>query len=154
MLIGIPGSGKSTFAEKLSKELNCRIVSTDKVRSENPNWDEALVWPEVYRLCALALQNNLDVIFDATNITPKVRRRFVDEVEKYNAVVVMGAYYFNTSKEECYARVVKRNNQPDSLFLPPEVVYSYSEKIVFPTKEEGFSFIKTIEKGEIVNIEK
>ncbi len=153
MLIGIPGSGKSTFAKTLSATLKCDIASTDKVRKDNPKWKEEQVWPEVYRLCAEALKDGKDIIFDATNITPKVRERFVSEVEKYGVKMVMGAYYFNTSKEECFSRVVERNKLADSLFLPPEVVYSYGEKIVFPTLEEGFCFIKTIEFGKIIKSE-
>ena len=82
MLIGIPGSGKTTFAKTLSATLKCDIASTDKVRKDNPKWKEEQVWSEVYRLCAEALKDGKDIIFDATNITPKVRERFVSEVEK------------------------------------------------------------------------
>ena len=34
----------------------------------------------MYQKCADALKNNQDVIYDATNITPKVRQRLFDEV--------------------------------------------------------------------------
>ena len=32
MLIGIPGSGKTTYSKDLSKEYDAIVVSTDKVR--------------------------------------------------------------------------------------------------------------------------
>ena len=32
MLIGLPSSGKSTLAEKLSKEYNAQILSSDQIR--------------------------------------------------------------------------------------------------------------------------
>ena len=70
LMVGIQGSGKSTFSKSLSKKLNCKIISSDEVRKMNPNLDEKKVFPEVYRLCAGELKNGNDVIFDATNITP------------------------------------------------------------------------------------
>ena len=66
MLVGIQGSGKTTFANELKKELNCEIVSTDNVRKEGV--PETEVWKVVYQKCADALNNNQDVIYDATNI--------------------------------------------------------------------------------------
>ena len=83
LMIGIQGSGKSTFSNKLSNEKNIQIVSTDKVRSAHPDWKEELIWPEVYRVTASLIKNNQDVIFDATNITVKVRTRFLDNVLAY-----------------------------------------------------------------------
>ncbi len=34
MMVGLPGSGKSTYAEKLSKERSAIICSSDKVRED------------------------------------------------------------------------------------------------------------------------
>ena len=83
MMIGIQGSGKTTFAKQLAKELKIKIISTDSVRVNMPGIKEELVWPYVYKQVALAITEGKDVIFDATSITPRVRKRFVDEVEKY-----------------------------------------------------------------------
>ena len=52
MMIGIPGSGKSTYALELSKKLNYKIISTDVVRMENPGIKEEDVWPRVYWMIA------------------------------------------------------------------------------------------------------
>lgn len=150
MLIGIPGSGKSTYALELSKTLKCEIVSTDVVRRDNPDWSESAIWPEVYKRCAIALKQNRDVIFDATNITPKVRKRFVDEVSKFGVEVKMAAYYFDTPANVCAKRVDKRNNDKTQYELPVSVVFSYASSIIYPTLEEGFSFIKRIVDGKEV----
>lgn len=152
MLIGIPGSGKSTFAKNLKKELNCSVISTDYVRQHHPDWLESFIWPEVYRLSYQALIEGRDVIFDATNITPKVRKRFIDEVEKYGCKVSICGYYFNTPTNICLERVMLRNLDPNELYLPPEVVESYGARIIQPRLKEGFSFIKVIKKGEVVKV--
>lgn len=141
MLIGIPGSGKTTFANKFSKEKNIPIVSTDVVRKLNPVWDEKNVWPEVYRLCGEHLKNNEDFIFDATNVTPKVRKRFFDQLSVYNVEFDTIAYFFDTDFEVCYERVVARNKNNDEHYIPVDVVASYSQTIIPPTKEEGFKDI-------------
>lgn len=151
LLIGIPGSGKSTYAKKLSKDINAYIVSTDLVRQMHRDWEESRIWPEVYSLCAKYLQDNHDVIFDATNVTPRVRERFINNVlacyglrEKSALPFTIGAYFFDVDPMICQKRVEKRNEDKNELYLPPEVVLSYGEKIIPPTMDEPFSFIKTI----------
>lgn len=152
LLVGIPGSGKSTFCKKLKEELNCEVISTDQVRNEHPDWDESKVWPEVYQRAAKAVEEQRDAIFDATNTTPKVRKRFVDEVEKYGVRVKLSAYYFDTPWEVCYERVLVRNTLPGERFLPPEVVESYGKNIIKPTLDEGFEAIYVCKDNKIVEV--
>ena len=150
MLSGITGSGKSSYSKKLKKELNCEVLSTDELRNIHPDWSEDLIWPEVYRLLSEALKNNIDIIYDATNITPKVRNRIITEVEKHNVKAVVGVYFFDTSWKVCQKRVIKRNQIPGERYLPPEVVESYGKRVIKPTLDEGFVFIKTVKGGKII----
>ena len=62
MLIGIQGSGKTTFAKQLQKELNCEIASTDYIRANYKDVKEADVFSMVYKMCSDALNNNKDII--------------------------------------------------------------------------------------------
>ena len=153
LLVGIPGSGKSTYSKELKQILSCEIISTDEVRNQHPDWQEPKVWEEVYLLAANALKNGIDVIFDATNPTVKVRKRFIDEVAKHDVEVIMGAYFFDTPWEECTKRVILRNEIPGERYLPPEVVESYGKSVTKPTFAEGFKFIKTIRNGLVVEEE-
>ncbi len=151
IMVGIQGSGKSTFSKKLSNELNIKVVSTDLIRAENSGIDETLVWPTVYKMCADELKSNKDVIFDATSITPKVRKRLIDNVKELNAEFEVGCYFFDVPLETCKKRVEIRNNQDTGIFIPLEVLDSYHERIIKPTLEEGFTFVKTVNsKGEIL----
>lgn len=157
LMIGIQGSGKSTFSRKFSNEKDIKIVSTDIVRQLNPDWPEEKIWPEVYRLTSELIKKGEDVIFDATNITPKVRERFINNVllhfensDKNNLPFELIGYYFNVDPVICKERVEKRNLNPNELYLPPEVVFSYSEKMVPPTYEEPFTLIYYIENNELI----
>lgn len=150
LMIGIPGCGKSTFSHKLAIDKQIEIVSTDRVRYENPGIKEELVWPMVYEMIGNQLNQNNDVIFDATNITPKVRKRLVDNVLLHSQGFEMIAYYFVVDWQICVSRVRIRNNDPNELFLPVEVIKGYYDKIVEPTFEEGFVEINYInEIGKI-----
>lgn len=136
MLIGIPGSGKTTYSTFLSIEYNAKVISTDKVRQTYVGIKEEDVFPTVYRLCIEELQNQRNVILDATHITPKVRKRSFDALDSFNVSYEKVAIYIDTPVEMCARRVEKRNQDPNELFLPVEVVYSYGKNIVPPSKEE------------------
>lgn len=150
MLVGIQGSGKSTFAKKLSEEKKIGIISTDHVRKMNPGIEEKLVWPTVYKQIYVACRHGVDAIFDATSITKKVRKRFFDEVEYLGITPEVGVYNFVTPVDECVRRVEERNKNPNELFIPPEVVTKYAETKEEPTLDEGFVFIKTVKDGAVV----
>lgn len=155
LMVGIQGSGKSTFSKKLSQELNIKIVSTDVVRQTVENIKEEDVWPTVYKMCAEELKSGKDVIFDATSITPKVRTRLIDNVKELYESFDVGCYFFDVDPTICKQRVEIRNKDKNELYLPVEVIDSYHERLIKPTISEGFVFVKTInELGSIIGEEK
>lgn len=153
MMIGIQGSGKSTYSRILSKELNCRIASTDEIRKSNPNINEKNVFPEVFKLCAHELKNGNDVIFDATNITPNVRNRNLTAIKQIFSNFKIFVYFINTNVEICKERVEKRNKLNGEIFIPLEVVESYSKNIIPPSEEENFDKIIILNNYEEKNYE-
>lgn len=148
MMIGIPGSGKTTLSKIIEEKTSAVIISTDKVRQLNPGIPEADIWPKVYALCASFLAKGCDIIYDATNITKKVRSRFDMELAKYDVKYEKVAIYVTTSVDCCIKRVAIRNTLPNELFLPLEVISSYGEKIVPPSIDEGFKKIYEVNMEE------
>ena len=151
MLIGIPGSGKSTYCNNvlIKKYPEAVFIASDKVRDNNPNMSEDQIWPEIYRLCSEALNNNKDIIYDATNITPTVRNRFFAKlaeknVKDYDKI----AYFFVTDPNKCVERVAKRNTMPNERYLPLEVIKGYGEKIIAPIDKEGFKEVIIIDNNK------
>lgn len=145
LMVGIQGSGKSTYSKKLRNEYGYKIISSDEVRKMHPDWEEVKVFPEVYRLCAMELKENRDVIFDATNITPKVRSKNIGLVREIFTDFKVYAYFINTNKETCKERVKIRNTIDGELYLPIEVIDSYFNNLVIPSTDEG------IDKVIIIN---
>lgn len=147
MLVGIPGSGKSTYSHNvLAKEFNCRIVTTDGIRMEHPDWEESQVWPEVYRRIAEDIVNGRDVIYDATSPTPKVRARFFERIKELipDAEFRVGAYFFPTPTNICYQRIEKRNQVPGEHYFPLDKLEGYATTISRPSTDEGFAFVKDV----------
>jgi predicted kinase len=89
LLVGIPGSGKTTYAEKYLEVYNDAIhLSSDKIRAEL--WgDEATQGDnnEVFSLMQSrtieALNNGLSVLYDATNVTRKDRSYIISLCPKF-----------------------------------------------------------------------
>lgn len=153
LMVGIQGSGKSTFSNKLSKLLNINIVSTDVVRQNNPGIKEELVWPIVYQMCFYELSKGKDVIFDATSITPKVRSRLIENVKQQGIEFNVGCYFFDVNPDICKMRVQERNKSKEELFLPIEVIDNYYSRLIKPTLDEDLIFIKTINELGLITDE-
>lgn len=144
MMIGIPGSGKTTFVKEHAKQMNCKVVSTDYVRATNPGIDEKDVWPTVYKEIGECILNNEDVIFDATNVSKTPRNRFKDNINKISTNYNLIGYFFPTHYSICIGRVAKRNEMPGELPLPLECIASYGESIYPPTYEEDFKEVHVV----------
>ena len=87
------------------------------------------------------LKEKRNVILDATHITPKVRKRSFDALDAYDVYYEKIAVFLDTPVEECVRRVEIRNQNPNELFLPLDVITSYGKNIIIPSKEEGFNEI-------------
>ena len=91
MMVGLVGSGKSTYAKQLAKETNAIICSSDAIREElcedensQDNNDE--VFKILHSRIKENLKNGKNVIYDATNINFKRRRAFLSELRRIPCV--------------------------------------------------------------------
>lgn len=119
MMIGIPGSGKSTYAMKLPGV----YVSPDAIRKElygdisvqgNPKEVFSLVESRIRE----AINNGNDVVYDATNTT-EFRKETVAEFREYGADQVDGIF-INTPYDICMERNLKRKDRSEP--VPAEVM--------------------------------
>ena len=88
MMIGVSGSGKSTFAKNWAKQLDGVWLSSDAIRAELWGDENDQQHPEtVFRIMnkrlMAALGEDLNVIYDATNLSAKRRRALVSQIRAH-----------------------------------------------------------------------
>lgn len=89
LLVGIPGSGKTTYAEKYIEEhTGAEHLSSDKIReelwgNEATQGDNNEVFSLMQSRAIEALNNGQSVVYDATNITRKDRSYIIAACPKF-----------------------------------------------------------------------
>lgn len=139
MMIGLPGSGKSTIAKELAEIGNAKIFSSDEYRAkllgdENDQSKNELVFNTIHRDLMFHLMQGNNCIFDATNVTMKDRKRALEVVK--NIAVNKIAYFVNTPYQICIL-----HDRDRSRSVGVDVINKFIAKFQFPQKFEGFDQI-------------
>jgi predicted kinase len=147
LLIGVPGSGKSSFAAQLATLGGYRVVSTDAIREQlygdmsiQGDWREieARVFADISEAIALGE----GVIYDATNARRAWR---MDLLQKLNSLAGspdwMG-WYLRTPVKICWLWNQKRSRQ-----VPDPVLENMHKSLAAfpPVAAEGFCCVKIID---------
>jgi predicted kinase len=148
ILIGAPGSGKSTWARNNALTLNAVIVSSDQVRidfrssSRNPlNGD--LVFAEVERRARDFLQADRSVILDATHYLRKYRAYAIKLAREYQARSI--AMWFDVPLEICRTRNQQRDNRTfGAERVPDGILRNIWEHLQPPREDEFDEVVKVI----------
>ncbi len=144
-LVGVPGSGKSTWVSNQDWAKDCIYVSTDKyveihAESLGKTYSEVFeeFMPEAVNLMCqdviVARNQNKDIIWDQTSTTVKSRLRKFNMLPNYEHVAVV----FDTPKKE---ELAKRLSSRPGKIIPDHVVNSMIENFEMPSEEEGFKEI-------------
>ena len=142
MLVGVPGSGKSTWIKDQVWALGLPVVSTDPwvedyARSQGKTYSEVFeeYMPVAVRLMtnhALTAQaNNNDIIWDQTSTTRASRTKKFRMLPDYYAIAVV----FPTPEP---AELARRLASRPGKTIPPEVVERMIQDWEEPTLDEGF----------------
>ena len=120
VLIGVSGSGKSTFAKTFSITGGVRVVSADEIRGmlygdESVQKDGKRVFEVAYMNARCHLSHCRNVIFDATNTTKAGREKLLDALKRSDCRKV--AVLCMTDIDTC----IKRNARRDRV-VPEHVI--------------------------------
>jgi predicted kinase len=94
LLSGLPGAGKTTFAQALKRRLPATVIESDAIRrslSRQPTYEpgeSARVFGIAERNVARALDQGRVAILDATSLTKGDRRRFLRCARDHDARVI------------------------------------------------------------------
>ena len=87
IVFGLPGTGKSYFASKLAGRTNAEYISSDRLRKElfpertYSDKEKETVYREMLEKTKMALNENSNVVVDATFYKNDVRNRLLEEIK-------------------------------------------------------------------------
>ena len=126
ILIGPPGSGKSSLSENLS---DFTVVSRDILKYKT----------KCIKLMNDVLKTGGKVIVDNTNPTRDARKDYIEVAKKYGKKVL--AISINITKEQSMFLVNYRCKKNKTKRIPDVAIHTYFKKYEKPIKGEGFDKI-------------
>jgi predicted kinase len=140
MLIGVPGSGKSTWIGEQYWASDCVLVSTDKLidieagrqgKTYNDVFKDYI--SEATRLMnddiQAAVEAGKDIIWDQTNTSRKSRKAKLAQVPGYRKIAIV----FDTPAEDEWQR--RLDSRPGKS-IPRAVLKAMAEGLQLPTEDE------------------
>jgi len=145
VLVGVPGSGKSTWASQQEWYKDCAYISTDvwvelEAKKQNKTYTEVFndFMPKAVNIMTehvkLARDAGQDIIWDQTSTTVHTRRKKLVMLPDYYAIAVV----FKTPDSD---ELAKRLSSRPGKIIPEGVLQSMIGNWEEPTLEEGFKEI-------------
>lgn len=142
MMIGVPGSGKSTVARQISELLNIAVLSSDECRKEisgdaNDQSVSREAWAMVYDRARQSIESGRSVIIDGIHTNVEMRRRDIQQYKQFGARAVVGIY-IQTDVATC----IDRNENRDRV-VPEFVIRNMQIGIdrYPPSTDDGFDYV-------------
>jgi predicted kinase len=139
VLVGLPGSGKSTYLARLG----VTGLSSDAIRGllADDETDQT-IHDRVFQTLRYLLWQRLAIgrpatYIDATNLTVEERRPYIGIGKSYGCQVE--AVFFDVPLEVCRARNARRHR-----VVPEDALSKMAAKLAPPGVEEGFSRVTAI----------
>lgn len=148
VLVGLPGSGKSTWIRSVNAAGEYVVISSDDKIDAHAK-ENGKTYSDVFdsyikqATSAMnadfkeAVANNKNIIWDQTNMSSKKRKGILQQLPKnYKKIAVV----FQIADDELIRRLEKRSKD-EGKTIPMGIVYSMAKSFEMPTTAEGFNEI-------------
>lgn len=146
IMVGLPGSGKSSYIRNILLNKHYVYLSSDDIRTDMFGFEDQTHNSEVFdrmqKETVKALLAGFDVIYDATNISKKRRRNIIQLAKEKGAVI--NAYLICTP----ISVILERNITRVERKIPWDKLVQMIQTIEVPMYYEGFDNIYLID-GEM-----
>lgn len=141
--VGLPGSGKSTYAKEFIKDQQVEYLSSDSLRAVfGKDESDQSVTPKVFSHIKTKvdefLKDGKNVLVDATSVNRKERSDYINTAKKYGSKVV--AVVFRMDRNGLIARNKKRGDEGGRV-VPDWVIDKMLNKFEEPDFNEGIDVI-------------
>jgi predicted kinase len=137
--VGLPGSGKSTYAKNFIKDKEIEYLSSDSLRAvygkdETDQSVTSIVFGHIKKKVDEFLKDGKNVLVDATSVNRRERSDYINTAKKYGAKVV--AIVFKMDRQGLIDRNKKRGEQ-GGREVPTFVIDKMLAKYEEPSYIEG-----------------
>ena len=154
VMVGLPGTGKSTIAESmLDTSPFAFVYSTDTLIEETAQ-QNGVTYDEMFldyikqatlfmnQRLDIAIEEGSDIIWDQTNLNTKKRSKIINRMKQagYNVECVFILPPQDTHISDQTEWKHRLNNRPGKT-VPPSIMSSMIGSLVTPTTEEGFDSV-------------
>lgn len=141
--VGLPGSGKSTYAKNFIKGNGIEYLSSDELRAvfgkdQNDQSATRKVFNHIKTKVEEFLKCDKNVLVDATNVNHRERSDYINTAKKHNTKVV--ALVFKMDRDGLIARNQKRGSE-GGREVPTFVIDKMLNKYEEPDFNEGIDAI-------------
>ena len=148
MLIGLPGSGKSTWAQENKDKYDVLYSYDVYAKRHSHSFPEYKTIDHILNKIANDLLKGKSVCYDSTNINYKKRKEVIDFIRQRGIKCEIIGISFTTNIDTC---IIRDKNREDHT-VGSTIIRVYSRMYQKPILEEGFNSIIVINNSIVDNI--